>query len=239
MPERRLFTGTPTSSATEAYYGTLLHELTHWTGAKTRCARDLTGRFGSQAYAMEELVAELGSAFLSAASSASRRYPGPPMPATSPAGSRSSRKTSAPSSPPPARRPRPRRLAFILAEAPGCQGEPGMGEFRMRNTQAVVATSFARGRPFSSPGASAPLKRPGGGPLSPRPEARLRLERSLKRARRLEAGPARRAGGPTGPANKKPRRLAGRGSMSQSIRQNPTGQGLTYRSLPPEDTASA
>ena len=66
MPERRLFTGTPTSSATEAYYGTLLHELTHWTGAKTRCARDLTGRFGSQAYAMEELVAELGSAFLSA-----------------------------------------------------------------------------------------------------------------------------------------------------------------------------
>ena len=66
MPERELFTGTQTSSATEAYYGTLLHELTHWTGAKTRCARNLTGRFGSQAYAMEELVAELGSAFLSA-----------------------------------------------------------------------------------------------------------------------------------------------------------------------------
>ena len=111
----------------------------------------------------------------------------------------------------------------------------------MRNTQAVVATSFARGRLLSSPGASAPLKRPGGDPLSLWSEARLQPERFPKRARRLEAGPARRAGGggPTGLANKKPRRLAGRGSMSQSIRQNPTGQGLTYRSLPPEDTASA
>lgn len=66
MPERSAFTGSPTSTPTEAYYSTLCHELTHWSGAKGRCDRDLTDRFGSQAYAMEELVAELGAAFLSA-----------------------------------------------------------------------------------------------------------------------------------------------------------------------------
>lgn len=65
IPERSAFTGSPTSSPSEAYYSTLCHELTHWSGAKGRCDRDLTGRFGSQAYAMEELVAELGAAFLS------------------------------------------------------------------------------------------------------------------------------------------------------------------------------
>ncbi len=48
------------------YYGVALHELTHWTGHERRCARDLRGRFGSDAYAMEELVAELGAAFLCA-----------------------------------------------------------------------------------------------------------------------------------------------------------------------------
>jgi antirestriction protein ArdC len=66
IPERTAFTGSPTSSPTETYYSTLCHELTHWTGVKTRCDRDLSSRFGSQAYAMEELVAELGAAFLSA-----------------------------------------------------------------------------------------------------------------------------------------------------------------------------
>lgn len=66
MPERDRFVGSPTSSATEAYYSTLLHELTHWTGHESRLARDLTGRFGDHAYAMEELVAELGAAFLCA-----------------------------------------------------------------------------------------------------------------------------------------------------------------------------
>ena len=45
------------------YYSTLAHEATHWTGAKTRLERDLSGRFGSNAYAAEELVAELGAAF--------------------------------------------------------------------------------------------------------------------------------------------------------------------------------
>jgi antirestriction protein ArdC len=48
------------------FYRTALHELTHWTGHKSRLARDFTGRFGGEAYAREELVAELGSAFLCA-----------------------------------------------------------------------------------------------------------------------------------------------------------------------------
>jgi antirestriction protein ArdC len=52
--------------STEGYYGTALHELTHWTGAEQRLDRKLTTRFGSDAYAVEELIAELGSSFLSA-----------------------------------------------------------------------------------------------------------------------------------------------------------------------------
>src|SRR5690606_32215090 len=66
MPERMSFSGTATSSATEAYYSTLFHELTHWTASSHRCDRDLSGAFGSEAYAIEELVAELGAAFLCA-----------------------------------------------------------------------------------------------------------------------------------------------------------------------------
>jgi antirestriction protein ArdC len=63
MPARDRFVGTPTSSPAEAYYATLLHELTHWTGAPHRLAREFGKRFGDEAYAMEELVAELGAAF--------------------------------------------------------------------------------------------------------------------------------------------------------------------------------
>jgi antirestriction protein ArdC len=48
------------------YYCTALHELGHWTAHPSRLARDLTGRFGSTAYAREELIAELISAFLCA-----------------------------------------------------------------------------------------------------------------------------------------------------------------------------
>lgn len=48
------------------YYSVLSHETTHWTGAKHRLNRDLSGRFGSESYAIEELVAELGSSFLCA-----------------------------------------------------------------------------------------------------------------------------------------------------------------------------
>jgi len=46
------------------YYSVLSHETTHWVGAEKRQNRDMTGRFGSESYAMEELVAELGAAFL-------------------------------------------------------------------------------------------------------------------------------------------------------------------------------
>lgn len=47
-------------------YSTLLHEMTHWSGAKHRLDRDLSGRFGTESYAMEELVAELSASFLCA-----------------------------------------------------------------------------------------------------------------------------------------------------------------------------
>ena len=46
---------------------TLAHETTHWTAHESRLARDFgTKRFGSEGYAIEELVAELGAAFLCA-----------------------------------------------------------------------------------------------------------------------------------------------------------------------------
>lgn len=64
MPNRERFTGTDTSTETESYYSVLLHELTHWTGHPKRCHRDLGNRFGNEAYAMEELIAELGASFL-------------------------------------------------------------------------------------------------------------------------------------------------------------------------------
>lgn len=66
MPPRDRFIGSPTSSASEAYYATLLHELTHWSGAPKRLDRTFGKRFGDAAYAMEEFVAELGAAFLCA-----------------------------------------------------------------------------------------------------------------------------------------------------------------------------
>lgn len=47
------------------YYSTLAHEHVHWTGHPTRLDRPLnSARFGNEAYAFEELVAELGAAFL-------------------------------------------------------------------------------------------------------------------------------------------------------------------------------
>ena len=51
----------------EAHFqATALHELGHWSGAKHRLDRDLKNRFGTKAYAAEELVAELTAAFLCA-----------------------------------------------------------------------------------------------------------------------------------------------------------------------------
>ncbi len=60
LPPEQAFTGR------EHYLATALHELTHWSGAKHRLDRDLNNRFGTKAYAAEELVAELGAAFLCA-----------------------------------------------------------------------------------------------------------------------------------------------------------------------------
>jgi len=51
-------------SQTLNYYSTLLHEIIHWTGHKNRCKRQFGWKFGDNAYAFEELVAELGSAII-------------------------------------------------------------------------------------------------------------------------------------------------------------------------------
>ena len=56
----------PTFRNAVAYYATLAHEATHLTGHPSRYNRDLRGRFGEEAYAAEELVAELGVAFVCA-----------------------------------------------------------------------------------------------------------------------------------------------------------------------------
>jgi antirestriction protein ArdC len=60
MPEPGLFRDL------DHYRATLAHELSHWTGHHSRLARQMGGRFSSEAYAMEELVAELSSAILGA-----------------------------------------------------------------------------------------------------------------------------------------------------------------------------
>tara|TARA_R110002074_G_scaffold96107_2_gene209034 strand:- start:2728 stop:3579 length:852 start_codon:yes stop_codon:yes gene_type:complete len=48
------------------FYATVLHELVHWTGASARLDREKGEVFGDKLYAKEELVAEMGSAFLCA-----------------------------------------------------------------------------------------------------------------------------------------------------------------------------
>ena len=58
LPARERFT------SPENYYATALHELTHWTGHESRLNRQFGKRFGDDAYAFEELVAELGAAFV-------------------------------------------------------------------------------------------------------------------------------------------------------------------------------
>ena len=60
LPEIGAFTDS------DSYYATLLHELTHWTGHKSRLDRTFGKSFGDADYAKEELVAELGSVFLCA-----------------------------------------------------------------------------------------------------------------------------------------------------------------------------
>ncbi len=60
LPPEHAFNGAPEWAATA------LHELGHWTGHSTRLNRDLQNKFGSAGYAMEELRAELASAFVGA-----------------------------------------------------------------------------------------------------------------------------------------------------------------------------
>jgi hypothetical protein len=50
----------------QGYKAVALHEFTHWTGHKKRLDRDQSGFKGTETYAFEELVAELGAAFLCA-----------------------------------------------------------------------------------------------------------------------------------------------------------------------------
>ena len=64
MPLRSSFIGTSTSTAEESFYATLLHEVVHWTGHETRLDRPAHDQRGDDIYAFEELVAEIGSAFL-------------------------------------------------------------------------------------------------------------------------------------------------------------------------------
>ena len=66
MPSAAWFLDTKTRTAMQGYHSVLLHELTHWTGPSHRCDREFGRRFGDHAYAFEELVAELGAAFLCA-----------------------------------------------------------------------------------------------------------------------------------------------------------------------------
>jgi antirestriction protein ArdC len=59
LPPRRTF------KSPDAYYATALHELAHWTGHESRLNRlAKLGRFGSDSYAMEELVAEMASCYM-------------------------------------------------------------------------------------------------------------------------------------------------------------------------------
>jgi len=66
MPDKNSFIDTEYSTATENYYSTLMHELVHFSGHPKRLNRKLGNRFGSNSYAEEELIAELGAAFLAA-----------------------------------------------------------------------------------------------------------------------------------------------------------------------------
>lgn len=63
MPNMDQFVGTKYSTATENYYSVLAHESTHATGHKSRLNREMSGFFGGESYAAEELVAELGAAY--------------------------------------------------------------------------------------------------------------------------------------------------------------------------------
>jgi antirestriction protein ArdC len=65
----RDFVNMPVASSfkkVQSYYSTLFHELIHSTGHKSRLDRSMKGSFGSMEYAYEELIAELGAAYITA-----------------------------------------------------------------------------------------------------------------------------------------------------------------------------
>jgi antirestriction protein ArdC len=66
MPDERCFRQADAEERTFHYESTLAHELVHATGHAKRLGRDLTGRFSSDSYCMEELIAETGASFLCA-----------------------------------------------------------------------------------------------------------------------------------------------------------------------------
>ena len=55
LPNRRAF------STLSGFWGTAMHELSHWTGHESRLNRDMCHSFGTQKYAREELIAEVSS----------------------------------------------------------------------------------------------------------------------------------------------------------------------------------
>ncbi|MDE0091992.1 MAG: zincin-like metallopeptidase domain-containing protein [Oligoflexia bacterium] len=58
MPKKEQF------KTQEAFYSTLFHELSHWTAHKSRLDRPIQNKQGSQAYAFEELIAEISASFI-------------------------------------------------------------------------------------------------------------------------------------------------------------------------------
>lgn len=57
------FIGSPSATAQETFYMTILHELAHWSGAEHRLNRVKGKRFADRDYCFEELIAEMSAAF--------------------------------------------------------------------------------------------------------------------------------------------------------------------------------
>lgn len=65
-PDEPAVAGAPTATAQEMFYATVFHELTHRAGGERRRIREKSKKFADKPYCFEELVAELGAAFLCA-----------------------------------------------------------------------------------------------------------------------------------------------------------------------------
>ena len=66
LSSKHIFSYRSESKNLNFYYSTAYHEIVHWTGHPVRLQRQFGKRFGDQDYAFEELVAEIGAAFLGA-----------------------------------------------------------------------------------------------------------------------------------------------------------------------------